>query len=77
MPFPSPGDLPGPGIEPPSLAPPALAGGLFTTSGAWDALLVCSFLVCVWFWYQILASWNELGNSYSIFRKSLFIIVNA
>ena len=25
-----PGDLPDPGIEPESLAPPALAGGLFT-----------------------------------------------
>ena len=35
------------------------------------------FLCCVWFWYQRLASWDELGNSYSIFRKSLFIIVNA
>ena len=28
LPFPSPGDLPDPGIEP---ASPALAGGLFTT----------------------------------------------
>ena len=28
MPFPPPGDLPNPGIEPPS---PALAGGFFTT----------------------------------------------
>ena len=30
LPFPSPGDLPGPGIEPMSLA---LAGGFFTTVG--------------------------------------------
>ena len=29
--FLSPGDLPDPGIEPASLAPPALAGGFFTT----------------------------------------------
>ena len=29
MPFPSPGDLPDPGIEPVSLAPPALTGGFF------------------------------------------------
>ena len=28
--FPSPGDLPDPGIKPASLASPALAGGLFT-----------------------------------------------
>ena len=31
LPFPSPGDLPDPGIEPTSLASPALAGELFTT----------------------------------------------
>ena len=32
LPFPSPVDLPNPGIEPTSLMFPALAGGLFTTS---------------------------------------------
>ena len=32
LPWPPPGDLPDPGIEPTSLMPPALAGGLFTTS---------------------------------------------
>ena len=31
LPFPSPEDLPNPGIEPESLVSPALAGGLFTT----------------------------------------------
>ena len=31
LPFPSPGDLRGPGIEPESLASPASAGGFFTT----------------------------------------------
>ena len=31
MPFPPPGDLHDPGIEPASLASPALAGGFFTT----------------------------------------------
>ena len=30
LPFPSPGDLPDPGIEPESLVHPALAGGFFT-----------------------------------------------
>ena len=30
--FPTPGNLPDPGMEPESLASPALAGGLFTTS---------------------------------------------
>ena len=31
MPLPTPGDLPDPGIEPGSLASPALTGGFFTT----------------------------------------------
>ena len=31
LPFPSPGDLPDPGIEPESPKSPALAGGFFTT----------------------------------------------
>ena len=34
LPFPSPGDLPDPGIEP---ASPTLAGRFFTTSAAWEA----------------------------------------
>ena len=37
LPFPSPEDLPHPGIEP---ASPALAGGFFTTSPTWEALQV-------------------------------------
>ena len=32
VPFPPPGDLPDPGIEPVALASPALAGGFFTTA---------------------------------------------
>ena len=35
LPFPTPGDLPGPGIKPTSLASPALAGRFFTTSATW------------------------------------------
>ena len=31
LPFPSPGDLPSPAIEPASLESPALTGGFFTT----------------------------------------------
>ena len=37
LPYPSPGDLPDPGIEPMS---PALAGGFFTTSATWDYILL-------------------------------------
>ena len=37
LPFPSPGDLPNPGIKPASPLSPALAGGFFTTSATWEA----------------------------------------
>ena len=38
LPYPSPGDLPDPGIEPASLRSPALADGFLTTSTNWEAL---------------------------------------
>ena len=38
LPFPPPGDLPDPGIEPASLESPALAGRFFTTSTTWEPL---------------------------------------
>ena len=37
LPFPSPGDLPDPGIDPASLMSSALAGGFFNTSATWEA----------------------------------------
>ena len=37
LPFPSPGDLPHPGIKSVSLTSPTLAGGFFTTSTTWEA----------------------------------------
>ena len=37
VPFPTPGDLPNPGIEPMSLVSPALAGEFFITSTTWEA----------------------------------------
>ena len=37
LPFPPPGALPNPGIEPASLMSPSLAGGFFTTSATWEA----------------------------------------
>ena len=36
LPCPSPGDLPNPGVEPESPAPPALADGLFNVSTTWE-----------------------------------------
>ena len=41
-PFPPPGDLPDPGMEPMSLMSPALAGGFFTTGAIWEAPCVYS-----------------------------------
>ena len=38
--FPSPGDLPNPGIEPGSLASPAMASGFFTTGTAWKLVFI-------------------------------------
>ena len=37
LPFPTPGNLPDPGIEPKSPESPALSGGFFTTSATWEA----------------------------------------
>ena len=37
LPWPSPGDLPDPGIEPATLRSPELAGMYFTTSATWEA----------------------------------------
>ena len=49
LPFPSPGDLPDPGIEPRFLTSPALAGGFFTTSTTWGIKItqgaVCSMIL--------------------------------
>ena len=46
---PIPGDLPNPGIQPVSLASPALAGGFFTTSTTWEALPFLILLACACF----------------------------
>ena len=43
LPFPTPGDLPNPGIEPASLSSPALAGGFFITEPPGKP--------CLWFTY--------------------------
>ena len=40
LPYPPPGDLPGPGIEPGSLMSPVLAGAFFTSSTIWEAPLL-------------------------------------
>ena len=40
LPFPPPKDLPHPGIQPMSLASPALVGRFFTSSTTWEAQFV-------------------------------------
>ena len=40
LPFPSSGDLPDPGIQPASVASPALADEFFTSSATWEALFI-------------------------------------
>ena len=40
LPFPSPGDLPYPGIKPASLMSPALAGRSVSTGATWEAFLL-------------------------------------
>ena len=44
LPFPTPGDLPDPGIEPQSLASLALADRFFTTSTTWEACKIFCLL---------------------------------
>jgi len=67
LPFPPPGDLPDPGIQPASLASPALAGGFFTTSVTWERVcrlyadtpsLYLRDLSTHAFWYPR-ESWNQ------------------
>ena len=45
LPFPSPGDLPDPGIKPTSLRSPVMAGKIFTTSSTWEASLLLLLLL--------------------------------
>ena len=57
--FPSPGDLPDPGIEPVFLAPPALAGGFFTTCATCEAQLgEYLFFKVLFFNWRIIALQN-------------------
>ena len=45
LPFPSPGDLPEPGIEPESPVTPALVGRFFTTWATWELLILYSYFI--------------------------------
>ena len=58
LPCPPPGDLPNPGIKPKSLVSPALAGGFFTTSTTWEALIRLHIFIL----FQILFSYKLSQN---------------
>ena len=48
LPYPPPGDLLDPGIEPESLTSPALAGGFFTARDTWEAHLFIIQFQNIW-----------------------------
>ena len=59
LPFPSPGDLPDPGIEFKSLTSPALTGGFFTTRATWEARgfrMIRAHYMCVHFVSLVITS---------------------
>ena len=59
LPFPPPGDLPNPGIEPSSLSSPALAGGFFTASDTWEAHV---HNIHVYIGKRLCGSWDDQGS---------------
>ena len=62
LPFPCPGDLPDPEIEPPSLASPVWASGLFTTGKPKDTLLI----------FTTFLSWFITCNTEKSAQKKLY-----
>ena len=60
LPFPTPGDIPDPGIKPASFASPALVGGFFTTNATWEAPTI----TLVWFTCAVLLlhRWGNNGR---------------
>ena len=68
LPFPTPGDLPGPEIKPASLASPALASKFFTTSATQEAQ------VCVCVYIYIYIHETLLGSLvYSQYQQTLLL----
>ena len=62
LPYPPPGDLPDPGIEPMSLMSPTLVGGFFTTSTTWETLTLYSTLQLMRSQYLL----NECVNNHKL-----------
>ena len=66
LPFPTPGYLPDPGIEPPSLASPALAGEFFNHSATWEVYTLVHFRV-FFFFANLTGNFNLLFDYYGDF----------
>ena len=73
LPFPTPGDLPDPGMEPESAVSPSLAGGFFTTSTTWEAhsfvyqYIIKPPVMCIWVpWFTFIAFEKQHDLSFSI-----------
>ena len=85
LPFPSPGDLPDPGIKPTSLGPPALAGGFFTIEPAGEnhmyilSIYMGSLYLCVYIYlkgnHTFLAGGQPHGNNIATERRNVFALV--
>ena len=70
LPFPSPGDLPDPGIRPASLMSPALAGIFFTSSTTQEALVSHIFgIFSQLFWYFLPVAINKMKDNLWTGRK--------
>ena len=88
LPYPPPGDLPDPGIEPVPLMSPAMAGRFFTTRATWDGMLIIIeyisylwrllliFLVVLIFLMNVLVSFWILKYLYSRHKLSLDMVEN-
>jgi len=75
LPFPTPGDLLNPGIEPLSLASPALAGGFFTTSTTFNCytnqkMLFTSLLQTLKIFPQGMIIFGKRINIFSLFKRN-------
>ena len=65
LPFPSPGDIPYPGIKPASLLSPALEGRFFTTRATWEPRSVSCFVMpdSVTPSARLLCPWDSPGKN--------------
>ena len=61
LPFPTPRDLPDPGIELTSLISPALAGGFFTTSATWESVPQQTIFPSIFTFYPNINKYKTYG----------------